>query len=43
MHGICILLSAMRRLGIGSITVSEYGNLDGYMKDHYSLQGEIAP
>ena len=42
-HGICILLSAMRRLGIGSITVSEYGNLDGYMKDRYSLQGEIAP
>ena len=42
-HGICILLSAMRRLGIGSITVSEYGNLDGYMKDRYGLRGEIAP
>lgn len=42
-HGICILLSAMRRLGIDSITVSEYGNLDGYMKDRYGLRGEIAP
>ncbi|MBQ8556818.1 MAG: Ppx/GppA family phosphatase [Clostridia bacterium] len=31
-HGICILLACMRRLGIGEITVSEYGNLDGYVK-----------
>ncbi|MGN0747144.1 MAG: hypothetical protein ACI4ML_10755 [Aristaeellaceae bacterium] len=42
-HGICILLAAMRRLGIDRITVSEYGNLDGYMKDRYGLTGEIAP
>ena len=34
-HGICILLACMRRLGIGEITVSEYGNLDGYMKRAY--------
>lgn len=31
-HGICILLACMDRLGIDSITVSEYGNLDGYVK-----------
>ena len=31
-HGICILLACMRRLGIREITVSEYGNLDGYVK-----------
>ena len=42
-HGICILTSAMKRLGIEEITVSEYGNLDGYMKDRYGLRGEIAP
>jgi len=37
-HGICILSAAMKRLGIQEITVSEYGNLDGYLKDRYSLQ-----
>ncbi|MBQ8202607.1 MAG: Ppx/GppA family phosphatase [Clostridia bacterium] len=31
-HGICILLACMRRLGLSSITVSEYGNLEGYIK-----------
>ena len=31
-HGICILLSCMDRLGFDRITVSEYGNLDGYLK-----------
>ena len=31
-HGICILMACMRRLGIREITVSEYGNLDGYVK-----------
>lgn len=36
-HGICILLACMRRLGIAQITVSEYGNLDGYMKHAYGL------
>lgn len=34
-HGICILLSCMERLGIPRITVSEYGNLDGYVKWQY--------
>ena len=34
-HGICILLACMDRLGIDSITVSEYGNLDGYVKYRY--------
>ena len=34
-HGICILISVMDRLGIESITVSEYGNLDGYVKYRY--------
>ncbi len=34
-HGICILLACMRRLGFEEITVSEYGNLDGYVKYRY--------
>lgn len=38
-HGICILLACIRRLGIQEITVSEYGNLDGYMKKTYRLTG----
>ena len=41
-HGICILLSVMERLEIQTIRVSEYGNLDGYMKRRYGLRGEIA-
>lgn len=36
-HGICILTAVMKHLGIGRITVSEYGNLDGYLKERYSL------
>lgn len=40
-HGICILLSVMERLGMPSIRVSEYGNLDGYLKRRFSLRGEI--
>ena len=40
-HGICILLSAMERLGWEQVTVSEYGNLDGYLKRKYQLRGEI--
>jgi len=42
-HGICILTAAMKRLGIAQITVSEYGNLDGYVKDRWGIVGEIAP
>ena len=34
-HGICILVACMERMGIEEITVSEYGNLDGYVKWHY--------
>ena len=34
-HGICILIAVMDRLGIEEITVSEYGNLDGYVKWKY--------
>ena len=30
-HGICILLAVMDRFGIETITVSEWGNLDGYL------------
>ena len=30
-HGICILLAVMDCFGIGTITVSEWGNLDGYL------------
>lgn len=41
-HGICILLSVMERLSLPVIRVSEYGNLDGYLKRRYGLQGEIA-
>ena len=38
-HGICILLACMDRLGIEKITVSEYGNLDGYVKWKYLGDG----
>ena len=41
-HGICILLAVMQRLGIDALRVSEYGNLDGYLKRRYGLEGEIA-
>ena len=30
-HGICILLAVMDRFGIGTVTVSEWGNLDGFL------------
>lgn len=36
-HGICILRAIMRRMHIGQITVSEYGNLDGYFKRKYLM------
>lgn len=41
-HGICILIAVMDRLGIEEITVSEYGNLDGYVKYRY-LNGKTQP
>ena len=34
-HGMCILLACMRTLGIGEIVVSEYGNLEGYVRMTY--------
>ena len=34
-HGICILLAVMKHLGTEEIIVSEYGNLDGYIRKHY--------
>ena len=37
-HGICILIACMERLGISEITVSEYGNLEGYVKYRYLNQ-----
>lgn len=36
-HGICILIACMRRLAIPEIVVSEYTNIDGFVKRHYSL------
>ena len=36
-HGICILLAVMDFLGAEEITVSEYGNLDGYIRKHYCI------
>ena len=37
-HGICILRAIMRRMHIGQIVVSEYGNLDGYFKREYIMK-----
>ena len=34
-HGICILLAVMKFLHAEEIKVSEYGNLDGYIRRHY--------
>ncbi len=34
-HGMCILLACMRTLDVKEITVSEYGNLEGYVKHVY--------
>ena len=34
-HGICILLSVMDCLNISEITVSEWGNLDGFVRRYY--------
>ena len=39
-HGICILLAVMEHLGIDRITVSEWGNLDGYLRRFFSGIGE---
>ena len=34
-HGICILLGVMKRLGMERIIVSEWGNLDGYIRRYF--------
>lgn len=34
-HGMAILLACMKKMQIYSITVSEYGNLEGYLKRKY--------
>jgi len=34
-HGMAILLACMKKLNISEITVSEYGNLEGYLKQKY--------
>ena len=34
-HGICILLGVMDQLKIPKIVVSEWGNLDGYVRKYY--------
>ena len=39
-HGICILLGVMTCLGMERITVSEWGNLDGYIRKYFA---EILP
>ena len=36
-HGICILLAVMRHLEIDAVTVSEWGNLDGYLRRKYCI------
>ena len=36
-HGTAILVTSMHELNIASITVSEFGNLDGYLKLKYLL------
>ena len=36
-HGICIMLACMRLMGIREMRVSEYGNLEGFLKEHYHL------
>jgi len=33
-HGICILLGVMKRIGIEQVIVSEWGNLDGYIRKY---------
>lgn len=40
-HGVCILMACMERLGIRELRTSEYGNIDGFMKRHYGLTGGL--
>ena len=34
-HGLCILAACMDVFSLNRITISEYGNLEGYLKKHY--------
>lgn len=34
-HGLCILAACMETLSLSEIVISEYGNLEGYLKKHY--------
>ena len=36
-HGICILMAVMRHLRIEEVAVSEWGNLDGYLRRKYCI------
>lgn len=40
-HGLCILAACMQQLGIEQIIVSEYGNLEGFLKKHYLNKPEV--
>ena len=40
-HGICILLGVMGRLGMERITVSEWGNIDGYIRKNYCSNSSV--
>jgi len=43
-HGICILLACMRHLKMEEVVVSEYGNLDGFIRQRYfSPEKESSP
>lgn len=42
-HGICILLACMEEMSIERLTVSEYGNLDGFLKRKYNLTRLVNP
>jgi len=34
-HGLCILAACMETFSLNGIVISEYGNLEGYLKKHY--------
>jgi exopolyphosphatase/guanosine-5'-triphosphate,3'-diphosphate pyrophosphatase len=40
-HGLCILSACMQELDLPKIFVSEYGNLEGFLKKHYQNKPEI--
>ena len=40
-HGLCILAACMQELKLTQICVSEYGNLEGFLKKHYRNKLEV--